>query len=115
VLGIVENLHLDLKTAFLHGDLEEDMYMAQLEGFQAPRKENLVCKLKKSLYGLKQAPRQLYKKFDGFTCSNDFMRCKIDRYCYIKKFDDYYIILLLYVDDMLVAGFSMKEINKVKQ
>ena len=61
VLGIVaaENLHLkqlDVKTTFLHGDLEEDIYMQQLEGFAIQGKENQVCKLKKSLYDLKQAP-----------------------------------------------------------
>ncbi|KAD4889452.1 hypothetical protein E3N88_21525 [Mikania micrantha] len=71
VLSIVasENLHLeqlDVKTAFLHGDLDEDIYMVQPEGFQISGKENMVCKLKKSLYGLKQAPRQWYLKFDNF-------------------------------------------------
>ena len=64
VLGIVavENLHLeqlDVKTTFLHGDLEEDIYMQQPEGFTIQGKENQVCKLKKSLYDLKQAPRSL--------------------------------------------------------
>ncbi|RVW39505.1 Retrovirus-related Pol polyprotein from transposon TNT 1-94 [Vitis vinifera] len=63
VLGMVaaENLHLeqlDVKTTFLHGDLEEDLYMIQPEGFIVQGQENLVCKLRKSLYGLKQAPRQ---------------------------------------------------------
>ena len=62
VLGMVvaENLHLeqlDVKTTFLRGDLEEDLYMIQPEGFTVQGKENLVCKLRKSLYGLKQAPR----------------------------------------------------------
>ena len=66
-LGMVaaENLHLeqlDVKRAFLHGDLEEDIYMIQLEGFIVQGQENLLCKLRKSLYGLKQAPRQWYKK-----------------------------------------------------
>ena len=62
VLGMVaaENLHLeqlDVKTTFLHGDLEEDLYMIQPEGFIVQGQENLICKLGKSLYGLKQAPR----------------------------------------------------------
>ena len=62
VLGmlVVENLHLkqlDVKTTFLHGDLEEDLYMIQPEGFTVQGQENLVCKLRNSLYGLKQAPR----------------------------------------------------------
>ena len=67
VLGMLatKNLHLeqlDMKTTFLHGDLEEDIYMSQPEGFIAQGQESLVCKLRKSLYGLKQTPRQWYKK-----------------------------------------------------
>ena len=62
VLGMVvaENLHLeqlDVKTVFLHGDFEEDLYMIQPEGFTVQGQENLVYKLRKNLYGLKQAPR----------------------------------------------------------
>jgi hypothetical protein len=60
---------LDVKTAFLHGELEEDIYIEQPEGFVIPGKEKLVCKLKKSLYGLKQSPRQWYKRFDTFMLS----------------------------------------------
>jgi len=57
----VKDLHpeqLDVNTVFLHGDLEEDIYMLQPQGYIMPGKEQFVCKLKKSLYGLKQAPRQ---------------------------------------------------------
>uniref|UniRef100_A0A2N9IPG8 Integrase catalytic domain-containing protein n=1 Tax=Fagus sylvatica TaxID=28930 RepID=A0A2N9IPG8_FAGSY len=84
VLGIVatENLHLeqlDVKTAFLHGDLEEDIYMSQPQGFIVQGKENLVCKLRKSLYGLKQAPRQWYKKFDSFMYSTGFTRNNLSK------------------------------------
>ena len=120
VLSIVaaEDLHLeqlDVKTAFLHGDLEEDIYMKQPEGFSEKGKENMVCRLKRSLYGLKQAPRQWYKKFDNFMCNNGFTRLQADHCCYVKNFGSSYIILLIYVDDMLVAGSSIGEINKLKQ
>ncbi|GJU52716.1 retrovirus-related pol polyprotein from transposon TNT 1-94 [Tanacetum coccineum] len=121
VLSIVaaENLHLeqlDVKTAFLHGDLDEDIYMTQPEGFQsAGKEENLVCKLKKSLYGLKQAPRQWYLKFDSFMQRAGYKRCAMDHCCYLKKVGSSSIILLLYVDDMLVAGSDMAEIKKLKR
>ena len=115
---VAKNLHLeqlDVKTAFLHGDLEEDIYMIQLERFIVQGQENLVCKLRKSLYGLKQAPRQWYKKFDSFMHKIGFKRCEANYCCYVKFFDNSYIILLLYVDDMLIAGFSIEEINDLKK
>ncbi|KAG8483857.1 hypothetical protein CXB51_023418 [Gossypium anomalum] len=65
---------LDVKTVFLHGELEEDIYMQQLEGFTVSEKEDYVCLLKKSLYSLKQPPRQWYKRFDSFMTPHDFKR-----------------------------------------
>ena len=118
VLSIVaaDDLHLeqlDVKTAFLHGDLEEGIYMMQPHGYIMSEKEQLVCKLKKSLYGLKQAPRQQYLKFDRFMVSSGLTRLQADYCCYFKWFENSYIILLLYVD-MLIIGSSMKEIVNLK-
>ena len=67
------------------------------------------------MYGLKQAPRQWYKKFDNFMHRIRFKRCEVDHCCYVKFSDNSYIILLLYVDDILIAGSSIEEINNLKK
>ena len=93
---------LDMKTAFLNGELEEEIYMFQPEGFE--EKENLVCRLNKYLYGLKQTPRCWYKRFDSFIMGLGYNRHSSDPCAYYKRFGDVdFIILLLYVDYMLVA------------
>ena len=106
--------------------------MQQPEGFEVKGKENLVCKLKKSLYGLKQAPRKWYKKFDSFMMSHGYNRTLSDHCVFTRKFsDDDFIILFMYVDDMLIIGhdsskfyrlkrelskfFSMKDLGSAKQ
>ena len=73
-----------MKTVFLHGELEEVIYMDQPVGFIVPGKEDFVCKIKKSLYGLKQSPRQWYKRFDSFMLSHGFKRSEFNRCVYIK-------------------------------
>ncbi|GJX28420.1 retrovirus-related pol polyprotein from transposon TNT 1-94 [Tanacetum coccineum] len=106
---------LDVKTAFLHENLEEEIYMLQPEGFKQKGKENLVCRLNKSLYGLKQAPMCWYKRFDSFIRSLGYNRLHADLCTYFKRFgNNDFIILLLYVDDMLVAGPNKDRINKLK-
>lgn len=107
---------MDVKTAFLHGDLEEDIYMAQPKGFEGGSGSRLVCKLERSLNDLKQGPRQWYKKFDSYNGELGFKRCGADFYCYKKNSGvKDYIILVIYVDDMLIAGTSMKDINILKK
>ncbi|GJY79999.1 retrovirus-related pol polyprotein from transposon TNT 1-94 [Tanacetum coccineum] len=88
----------------------------ELKGFKsAGKEENLMCKLKKRLHGLKQALRQWYLKFDSFMQRPWYKRYAMDHCCYLKKVGSSSIILLLYVDDMLVAGFDMAEIKKLKR
>ena len=107
---------LDAKTAFLHGDLEEEIYMVQPEGFEVKGKEHMVCRLKKSLYSLKQAPRQWYKKFDSFTVGHGYTKRNVDHYVYIKKFiDGKFLNLLLYVDDILIVGQDASMIGDLKK
>ena len=110
-LVAIEDLHLeqlDVKMTFLHGDLEENIYMQQPQGYEVKGKENLFCMLKKSLYVLKQSPRQWYLKFDKFTIEQGYSRWKSNHCVYFKRLDNkIYIILLLYVDGMLVARYNM--------
>jgi hypothetical protein len=106
---------LDVKTAFLHGDLDEEIYMEQPEGFVQNRNKKFVCRLKKSLYGLRQSPRQWYKKFDSFMVSQNYTRSEYDHCVYFKKLNNgIFIILVLYVDDMILASKSITEINRLK-
>ena len=106
---------LDVKTTFLHGDLEEEIYIEQPEGFEVEGKEQLVCIWKKSLYGLKQAPQQWYKKFDSFMTENGFKHTTADPCVYVKWFGENFTLLLLYVDDMLILGKDMSIISRLKK
>ena len=75
---------MDVKTAFLNGDLEKEIYMEQPEGFIVPGQEKKVCKLVKSLYGLKQTPKQWHEKFDNTMITNGFRINECDKCVYIK-------------------------------
>ncbi|KAH9662850.1 hypothetical protein KPL70_019489 [Citrus sinensis] len=112
----LELAQLDIKTAFLHGDLEEKIYMIQPCGFRVAEKENHVCMLIKSLYGLKQSPRQWYKRFDQFIQGQKFTRSEHDHcVCFRRLPDGAFIYLLLYVDDMLIASKNRDEIERLKK
>ncbi|GJT09610.1 zinc finger, CCHC-type containing protein [Tanacetum coccineum] len=71
---------MDVKTTFLNGDLDEEVYMKQPEGFVMPGNEHKVCKLVKSLYGLKQAPKQWHQKFDEVVLSSGFLLNQSDNF-----------------------------------
>jgi hypothetical protein len=101
--------HMDVKTKFLHGDLEEEICMKQPTGFVVKGKKELVCKLKNSLYGLKQSPRMWYQKIYTYMLGLGFTRSKGDHCVYFKLIGNHLIYLVLYVDDMLRIG-NNKEI-----
>ncbi|KAJ0850581.1 putative RNA-directed DNA polymerase [Helianthus annuus] len=121
ILGLAASLDLeveqmDVKTAFLHGDLDKEIYMEQPEGFRVKGKEDYVCKLQKSLYGLKQAPRQWYKKFESVMGKQGYRKTISDHCVFFQRFgDDDFIILLLYVDDMLIVGKNAERIVQLKK
>ena len=105
---------MDVKTAFLNRDLEEEIYLEQPEGFIVPGQEQKVCRLIKSLYGLKQAPKQWHAKFDEVMLSNGFKINECDKCVYVTQTQNCFAILCLYVDDMLITGNDGETIKKIK-
>ncbi|WVZ74821.1 hypothetical protein U9M48_022948 [Paspalum notatum var. saurae] len=106
--------HMDVKTAFLNGELEEEIYMEQPDGFVVKGQESKVCKLLKSLYGLKQGPKQWHEKFDTTLTSAGFAVNEADSCVYYRYGGGKGVILCLYVDDILIFGTDIDVINEVK-
>ncbi|UYV72111.1 hypothetical protein LAZ67_9001848 [Cordylochernes scorpioides] len=97
--------HLDVKTAFLHGDLDKELYMELPEGLHT-KQTNKVCKLKKAIYGQKQAGRSWNTKIASTLIKNNFKQSIVDPYLFTKNEENHSIYLILYVDDMLLASDS---------
>ena len=95
---------MDVKTAFLNGNLLEDVYMQQPDGFIVPRLANKVCKLNRSIYGLKQASRSWNQRFDEIIKEYDFVQNEDDHCVYKKTSGRALTFIVLYVDDVLLMG-----------
>lgn len=106
---------LDVKTAFLDGHLEEDIYMQIPEGLHPPPAPNIICKLLKSLYGLKQSSRAWYLRLDQYLISQGFTRLEADASIYIKRDESSgFIILTVYVDDCILTSNKLSLIKDLK-
>ena len=106
---------MDVKTAFLNGNLEEDVYMDQSVGFAEEGKEHMMCKLKRSIYELKQASREWYLKFNDTIVSFGFKENTVDQCIYLKVSDSKFIFLILYVDDILFATNDLGLLSETKR
>jgi hypothetical protein len=95
---------MDVKTAFLNGVIEEEVYIEQPQGFEVEDRKSHVCRLKKALYGLKQTPKARYGRIDSFLASLGFTKSKADSNLYFKIMNNEPVILLLYVDDLFLTG-----------
>ena len=119
LLAMVTLLHVDLeqmdiKTAFLHDNLEENILMSQPKGFKAKGHRDYICLLHKSLYNLKGSPRQC-RRFDQFMISNGYYKSKYDSCVYHRNISlGGALYLLLYVDDILIVGKNSSDIEKLK-
>ena len=97
---------MDVKTAFLNGVVEEEVYVEQPLSFETHDRESHVCILKKSLYSLKQPLRTWYDRIDSFLSSLGFTKIKADSNLYCKVEDGNLVILLLYLDDLFITGMD---------
>ncbi|KAJ0775601.1 putative RNA-directed DNA polymerase [Helianthus annuus] len=105
---------LDVKNAFLHGELHETVFMHQPPGFYDARFPHHVCRLKKSLYGLKQAPRAWYTRFANFITSKGFRSSTCDQSLFVYQQGSSNIAyLLLYVDDIVLTASNDRLLNNI--
>ncbi|KAD4584722.1 hypothetical protein E3N88_22323 [Mikania micrantha] len=105
---------LDVNNAFLHGDLEEEVYMKIPQGFTQER-ETRVCRLRKSIYGLKQASRNWYHKFTSCLVTLGFKQSVADPSLFIHKTGKTYVAALIYVDDVIIVENDMNKIQTTKK
>ena len=99
---------MDVKSAFLNGIVNEEIYVSQPPGFEDHKHPKYVYKLKKALYGLKQAPRQWYERLSLFLWSHEYERGKVDKTLFIKKAGTDIILVQIYVDDIVFGSFNVK-------
>jgi len=104
---------LDVSNAFLHGDLQEQVYLAQPPGFEDSSHPDYVCHLHKALYGLKQTPCAWYLKFSNYIQQMGFTRCPYDQSLFYRTQGSDILLLLIYVDDILLTGSSSSQITKL--
>lgn len=103
-----------MKTAFLHGDLKETVYVRQPEGFEVQGSEGKVYKLHKALYGLKQVPRAWNEKLNQVLQALKFVRCHNEPSLYQKTEHEHVILVAVYVDDLLITCSSLDQITEFK-
>ncbi|RVW83569.1 Copia protein [Vitis vinifera] len=107
---------LDIKNAFLNGDLEEEVYMEIPPGFEESMAKNQVCKLQKSLYGLKQSPRAWFDRFTKAVLKLGYKQGQADHTLFVKKSHAGKLaILIVYVDDIILSGNDMGELQNLKK
>ena len=100
----IKLFQMDVKSAFLNGEISELVFVEQPPGFEDPKNPNYVYKLSKALYGLKQAPRAWYERLRDFLVSKGFKIGKIDSTLFTKVLDDDLFVYQIYVDDIIFGS-----------
>ena len=98
----------DVKTNFLNGTIDEELYMEQIEGFEINSMDTHFCRVKKALYVLKQSPRAWYTRMDSYLLRFVYVKSSTDANLYIKRVKNELFIILLYVDDLFITSVECK-------
>jgi hypothetical protein len=106
---------LDVKNAFLHSDLQEEVYMGIPPGLSKHETVGKVCRLKKSLYGLKQSPRAWFDRFTHALCSMGFKQCNVDHIVFYRHSGRRITMLVVYVDDIIITGDDEQGMKYLKE
>jgi len=106
---------MDVKNVFLHGDLQEEMYMEQPLSYVDHTHPNLVYRLKKTFYNLKQAPRTWSNKIGQYLLINGFQTSNVDYSLYVKKTNRGIVVIVIYVDDLIITRDSDVDIFDLKK
>ena len=104
---------MDVKNAFLNGDVKEEIYMKLPTGMSTTASHE-VCKLRRSLYGLKQAPRAWFEKFRSALLTFSFTQCQYDSSLFFHKTTTGMVFLLVYIDDIIIIGNDSRLISKLQ-
>ena len=120
LLSLAANLdwplhQFDVKNAFLHGDLEEEIYMEIPPGYSHSGSQQLVCKLEKALYGLKQSPRAWFGRFCSAMNKYGYTQSDSDHTLFYRKRHEKIAVLIIYVDDMIITGDDQDEIDRLEK
>lgn len=115
---VQEEMHvhqMDVVTAYIQGNLPDEIYIEQPEAFKVQGQEDKVCLLKRALYGLKQAGRCWYEKLDNYLKGINMTNSNVDPCVYVSTNENNRVIIIIYVDDLLIASKSLHKLQKLKE
>jgi hypothetical protein len=106
---------IDVKSSFLNGVIQEEVYVKQHPGFENPKYPNRVCKLSKALYGLKQAPRAWYARLKTFLLDHGYVMESVDKTLFTLKHGNGFLLVQIYVDDIIFGGSSQMLVSRFQK
>jgi hypothetical protein len=106
---------MDVKSAFLYGVIQEEVYVSQPSGFESPKYPDRVYKLSKALYGFKQAPRNWYARLKTFLLEHGYVMGSVDKTLFTLNYGTAFLLVHIYVDDIIFGGSSHTLVSRLQE